>query len=109
MKKLFFITFLATSVITFLATSVNAQKLELDNGQYVDQYGEIFDNKYENENPFAPWNSPLQKDDPFAPWNNPLQESNPFAPWNNPISDPDSTNQFLQESGETDSSYYWKY
>jgi hypothetical protein len=76
MKKLLFIT------ILFLATSVNAGRFELDNGQYVDEGGGIFDNKFQNEDIFAPWNQY--------------------------ITDPQDTNKYLYESGKTDSEYYWK-
>ena len=89
MKKLLFIT------ILFLATSVNAGRFELDNGQYADEGGGIYDNKYPNEDIFAPWNDPLKKDDIFAPWND-------------YITNPQETNKYLYESGETDSEYYWK-
>jgi len=38
-----------------------------------------------NDDPFAPWNSPMDRDNPFAPWNNPMHRDDPFAPWNNPV------------------------
>jgi hypothetical protein len=39
--------------------------------------------KFENDNPFMPWNDLYQKDDPFKPWNDPMLRDDPFAPWNN--------------------------
>lgn len=38
-----------------------------------------------NDNPFAPWNDPMQKDNPFAPHNDPMRKDSPFEPWNNPL------------------------
>lgn len=37
-----------------------------------------------NDNPFAPWNSPMEKDNPFAPHNG-FDSDNPFKPWNSPF------------------------
>ena len=65
------------------------------------------DNKFENDNIFAPWNDPLQQDDIFAPWNDPLQQDDMFAPWNNIMSDQQDTNDYLRDSGVDDPDYYW--
>jgi hypothetical protein len=46
-----------------------------------------------NDNPFAPWNSPMNSDNPFAPHNNPMYSDDPSKPWNNPFgSEMDLTN-----------------
>lgn len=37
-----------------------------------------------NDDPFQPWNSPMEKDNPFAPHNG-FDGDNPFKPWNNPF------------------------
>lgn len=96
-------------VLILLSTRLYAgDRVELDDGRYVDEYGEIHRYKYKNEDIFAPWNDPLKKDDIFAPWNNLMQKSDPFAPWNNPMSGSRETNRYLREQGETDSDYYWK-
>ena len=65
------------------------------------------DNKFENDNIFAPWNDPLQQDDIFAPWNDPLQQDDMFAPWNNILSNQQDTNDYLRDSGVDDADYYW--
>jgi hypothetical protein len=83
-------------------------RIELDDGRYVDQSGEIHDNKYDNSDISAPWNDPLKKDDMFAPWNDPLQKNDMFAPWNDPMSGQRETNRYLREQGESNSDYYWK-
>lgn len=38
-----------------------------------------------NNDPFAPWNSPMTKNDPFAPHNDPMRRNAPFEPWNSPF------------------------
>ena len=50
-------------------------------------------NRFENDNPFAPWNG-IDRDNPFKPWNGP-DRSNPFAPWNNPFGH-DSTGRYRE-------------
>lgn len=91
-----------------LASACFAERTELDSGEWVDQYGDIHPNKYENQDIFAPWNDPLKRDDPFAPWNDPIQRDDVFAPWNAPISDPQETNRYLRDNGVRDSEYYWR-
>ena len=53
------------------------------------------EDKFENQDIFAPWNDTLMKDDIFAPWNDIL-------------SGPEDTNQYLREQGVSDTDYYWK-
>jgi hypothetical protein len=38
-----------------------------------------------NNDPFKPWNNPMNRDNPNAPWNNPMKRDNPFAAWNDPF------------------------
>lgn len=104
------ILFVAIALIVTNTMSLEAfaAREELSDGSYVDEYGDIHDNKFENEDIFAPWNDPLLKDDIMAPWNDPLQQDDIFAPWNDPLAGPRETNQYLRESGERDSEYYWK-
>jgi len=35
-----------------------------------------------NDDPFAPWNSPMTRDDPFAPHNDPMNSDDLSKPWN---------------------------
>ena len=56
----------------------------------------------------APWNDPLKKDDIMAPWNDPILKDDIIAPWNHYITDPQETNEYLYDSGVTDTDYYWK-
>ena len=37
-----------------------------------------------NDNPFEPWNNPMDRDNPFAPHNG-IDADDPFKPWNNPM------------------------
>ncbi len=90
------------------ASNVLAERTELDDGTYVDESGNLYDNKFENDDFSAPWNDPFGKDDPFAPWNDALLEDDVFAPWNSPLDGQQETNKYLRENGERDSSYYWK-
>lgn len=106
MKKRFIFS-IAISFLLVVGTC-QAGREELSDGSYVDDYGEIHDNKYENEDIFAPWNDPLHKDDPFAPWNDPSMQDDPFAPWNDPMADERETNRYLRESGERNADYYWR-
>lgn len=41
--------------------------------------------RFENDNPFEPWNSPMYENDPFAPHNDPMRKDDPREPWNNPF------------------------
>lgn len=41
-----------------------------------------------NNDPFQPWNNPMNEDDPFAPHNG-FDSDNPFKPWNNPLGNSD--------------------
>lgn len=95
-------------IICVLCTPSYAYREELSNGSYVDENGEIYDNKYDNTNIHAPWNNEFQKDNPFAPWNHPLYQDDVFAPWNNSMSDQRDTNTYLRENGEQNVDYYWK-
>jgi hypothetical protein len=38
-------------------------------------------NKPLNDDPFQPWNDPMERDNPFAPHNG-FDGDNPFKPWN---------------------------
>lgn len=96
------------TLLLFFASASYAERLELDDGTYVDEDGSIHDSKFENADISAPWNDPLKQDDIMAPWNDPLQQDDVLAPWNAPVSDESDTNRYLRESGETDSDYYWK-
>ncbi len=40
-----------------------------------------------NDDPFMPWNDPINRDDPFKVYNDPIFRDDPFAPWNSPIAD----------------------
>jgi hypothetical protein len=91
-----------------VTANVYAERTELNDGTYVDEGGNIYENKYDNADIDAPWNDPLKKDDIFAPWNDPLRQDDTFAPWNDPMSGSQETNQYLRESGERESDYYWK-
>jgi hypothetical protein len=53
-----------------------------------------------NDDPFAPWNSPMDRDDPFAPWNDPMKRDDPFACWNSPFSDGEYKEEVEKEYGE---------
>ncbi len=103
MKKIITLT-----LILLASNAVYAERYELNNGTYVDEYGDVYDNKYENTDIFAPWNNSLQKDDIFAPWNDSLQKDDIFAPWNNTLSSERDTNQYLRDQGVRDSNYYWQ-
>lgn len=96
------------SGLSLLASPVYADRTELSDGRYVDEFGAIHNNKYENEDIFAPWNDPMLKDDPFAPWNDPMLEDDFMAPWNDPMADERETNMYLRENGVRDSEYYWE-
>ncbi len=37
-----------------------------------------------NDDPFQPWNNPMERDNPFAPHNS-YEKDNPFKPWNTPL------------------------
>ena len=41
------------------------------------------EDKFENQDIFAPWNDTLMQNDIFAPWNDTLMKDDIFAPWNN--------------------------
>jgi hypothetical protein len=51
-----------------------------------------------NDDPFAPWNSPMHRDNPFAAHNNPMHEDNPFKPWNEPFGSVNDLNDKERES-----------
>lgn len=55
--------------------------------------------RFENNDPFRPWNHPMHEDDPFAPWNNPMYEDDPFAPWNSPISSDRDLDDYCKRRG----------
>jgi hypothetical protein len=99
---------LVSSLFFLLAVPVSAERLELKDGRYVDDQGDIHRGKYSNEDMFAPWNDPLKKDDIFAPWNDSLQKDDMFAPWNDPLAGESETNRYMKEEGETDPDYYWE-
>lgn len=106
MKKEFIFA-IAISLV-FVSSNCQAVREELSDGSFVDEYGDIYDSRFENEDITAPWNDPLLQDDPFAPWNDPLMQDDPLAPWNDPIADERDTNRYLRESGERDADYYWR-
>lgn len=56
-------------------------------------------NKFENDNPFMPWNDLCQKDDPFKPWNNEMYRDDPFAPWNNVLSNQNDYERYCEQKG----------
>ena len=85
-----------------------ADREELSDGTYVDEYGDIHEHKYKNSDISAPWNDPLKKDDPLAPWNSTLYKDDPLAPWNDPVAGQRDTNIYMRENGERDADYYWK-
>jgi len=91
-----------------LPGTLYAERTELSDGTYVDEYGEIHDNKYENTDVMAPWNDPLKQDDFLAPWNDSLKQDDFMAPWNNSLSGPQETNEYLRDNGERDADYFWK-
>lgn len=101
MRKYLLLALMLTSA------QVAAERIQLDDGRWVDEGGEIHDGKFTNEDIFAPWNDPLKEKDPFAPWSDPLLQDDPFAPWNDPISGEKETNRYLREIEETDGYYYW--
>jgi len=101
-------TVLLLAIVLLLPALVVADRLELKDGRYVDDQGEIHQGKYENECGFAPWNDSLKKDDMFAPWNDPLKKDDGFAPWNNSMTGESETNKYLKEQGVTDPKYYWE-
>jgi len=74
----------------------------------MDEDGVIYDDKFENAYPMAPWNSPLYQEDPMAPWNSPLYQEDPMAPWNSPVDGKEETNEYLRENDELDSDYFWE-
>jgi hypothetical protein len=74
------ITFLAILLLFFTAPAV-ADRLELDDGRFVDKYGDIHEDKYETADILAPWNDPLKQDDILAPWNDPFIKDDVLAPW----------------------------
>lgn len=100
-------TLLFLAILVFLPAHLFADRLELKDGRYVDDQGEIHQGKYENEDMFAPWNDSMKKNDMFAPWNDSLRKNDMFAPWNNPTAGESETNKYLKEQGITDPHYYW--
>ena len=50
-----------------------------------------------NNDPFAPWNDPMDKTDPFKPWNDPRFKDDPFAPWNSPCGDEKDLEKYKDE------------
>ena len=50
-----------------------------------------------NNDPFAPWNSPMHESNPFAPHNNPMDRDNPFKPWNSPFGSSNDLNDRERE------------
>ena len=80
--------------LLFTATAF-AERTELRDGTYMDEDGVIYDDKFENAYPMAPWNSPLYQEDPMAPWNSPVDGK-------------EETNEYLRENDELDSDYFWE-
>ena len=54
--------------------------------------------RFENDNPFMPWNEPWSQDDPFKPWNDGMHGDDPFAPWNNPLSDKRDYDEYCEKN-----------
>ncbi len=104
MKKLIILVVMIL-IVPFYA---NAEREELSDGSFVDEYGEIHDSKYKNKDRSAPWNDPMYRNDRFAPWNDPMYKNDRFAPWNSPYADQNDTNRYLRENGERNADYYWK-
>ena len=101
-------TLLLVIMLFFLPFQVLAERLELKDGRYVDDQGEIHRGKYKNEDMFAPWNDSMKKDDMFAPWNDSMRKDDMFAPWNNPMAGGSETNKYLKDQGVTDPQYNWE-
>ena len=95
-------------IVFALPATLLAERLELKDGRYVDDQGEIHRGKFKNEDMFAPWNNSMKRDDMFAPWNDSLRKDDMFAPWNNPMAGESETNKYLKDQGITDSEYYWE-
>jgi len=43
-------------------------------------------NRFEDDNPWNPWNRSADQDDPHKPWNRSQYSTDPQAPWNKPYS-----------------------
>lgn len=99
---------LIAAIVLFVPAVLCADRLELKDGRYVDDQGEIHRGKYKNEDMFAPWNDSMKKDDMFAPWNDSMKKDDMFAPWNNPMAGESETNKYLKDQGVTDPRYYWE-
>lgn len=52
--------------------------------------------RFENDNPFLPWNNLYQRDDPFKPWNNIMYRDDPNAPWNNVMSNQNDYDEYCE-------------
>lgn len=85
-----------------------AERTELSDGTFVDEYGEIHENKYDNDDPNAPWNDFTIRDDPNAPWNDPMMVDDPNAPWNDFTADSRDANRYLRENSVREAEYYWR-
>lgn len=52
--------------------------------------------RFENDNPFLPWNDLMQKDDPYKPWNNAMYRDDPNAPWNNILANKNDYDEYCK-------------
>jgi hypothetical protein len=52
---------------------------------------------WSNNDPFTPWNDPMDRTDPFKPWNDPRHKDDPFAPWNTPLANEKDYEKYKRE------------
>lgn len=55
--------------------------------------------RFENQDPFARWNDPIDRDDPFKPWNDPIYDTDPTAPWNDPCAQDRDYDRWCERNG----------
>ncbi len=57
------------------------------------------EDRFENIDPFAPWNDPLQANVMTKPWNDPLYANDSMAPWNDPMAAPGDYERYCNRRG----------